>query len=74
MKYLPTIDLWANEGINQDRIRSGELKVQAGQWVQCGPGPRARFVGVTSGGTLWVAHSEGDRGTRDSFKRIWTTE
>jgi hypothetical protein len=67
MKFIATVNLWA-EGI-QDRILAGTLRIQRGQWTQCGAGPRSRFVGVRNG-IFWVAHSEGDRATRDSFPRM----
>ena len=69
MKYLPTINLWA-DGITT-AILAGQLKLQRGQWVKCGKdGDPARFVQVKSGRSIWVAHSEGDRKTTDSFKRL----
>lgn len=69
MRYLPTIDLWANEGRNQDLIRAGKLRLIPGQWCQCGNGPKCRWVGISSGGILWVAHPEGAKGTLASFAR-----
>lgn len=59
LRFLPTIDLWANHGVMQDAIRSGQLQLLPGQWVQCGPGPKSRFVCVRPGGSLWVVHAEG---------------
>jgi hypothetical protein len=59
LRFLPTIDLWANGGIMQDAIRTGQLQLLPGQWVQCGPGPKSRFVCVRPGGSLWVVHAEG---------------
>ena len=68
MKFTKTVRLWAN-GV-QDKILDGKLKLQLGQWVQCGAGPRARFVGIRNG-IFYVAHWEGDKkGTRGSFKRL----
>lgn len=40
MRYQKTIQLWGIE----DKLRSGEIKLQTGQWVQCGQGPKSRFV------------------------------
>ena len=59
MQFVKTIDLWADKGINQDRILSGELKIQTGQWVQCGPGKKSRFIKATASGSLWIIHAEG---------------
>jgi hypothetical protein len=42
MRYQKTVDMWKHE---QD-IRSGKMVLQPGQWVQCGKGPKSRFVGV----------------------------
>jgi hypothetical protein len=77
MKYLPTIDLWANNGLNQDKIRNGELRLQIGQWVQCGPGPKSRFVCLRDGGSIWVVHRNGNekQTTGKHFSRcaeLWT--
>lgn len=41
MRYLPTIDVHAT-GITE-AILSGALRLQSGQWVRCGSGPRSRF-------------------------------
>jgi hypothetical protein len=51
MKFQKTVQIWGREA----EIRSGELKLQCGQWVKCGGSPSARFVGVR-GGDIWVAH------------------
>ena len=56
MKYLKTIDLW--DASTQLRVLTGELKLQAGQWVKCGGGKPSRFV-RTTGTSLWVAHWQG---------------
>jgi hypothetical protein len=56
MKYLPTLDLWNNA--IQQAVISGQIKLQAGQWVSCGGGKPSRFV-KSNGRTLWVAHPQG---------------
>ena len=58
MRYLPTLDLWANRGVLQTAIRSGQLKIQPGQWLQCGPGSKSRFVCVRPGGSIWAVHAD----------------
>jgi hypothetical protein len=69
MKFLPTVNLW--DAATAAALRSGQLKLQRGQWCQCGEGARSRFVGIYAGGrSIWVAHPEGKHGTRDSFKRL----
>lgn len=60
-KYLPTIDAWSTEG--DKLLRSG--KVQPGQWISCGKGPKSRFVGV-AGYSLRATHS------RDNIKAAST--
>lgn len=59
MRYTKTIDLWA-EGV-QTAIINGNLRIQPGQWVRCGSGPRSRFVGVKPSGIFWVAHYQGNK-------------
>ena len=52
-KFLPTVNLW-NPTIDA-ALRSGQLKLQRGQWVHCGTfsdgtGCKSRFLEVTKGG------------------------
>ena len=70
MKFLPTIDLWA-DGVST-ALRTGALKLQRGQWVRCGKGNKpARFVDVRPCGTIWVAHWEGEKdNTNRKFKGL----
>lgn len=68
MKFLPTVDLW--NPATQYAVRTGQLKLVKGQWVKCGSEKLSRFVCVRPNGVLWVAHPEGKRGTRDSFRRL----
>jgi hypothetical protein len=57
MKYLPTIDLWA-DGV-QDLILSGRATLQRGQWCRCGAsGKRCRFVSISKQG-INVVHWQG---------------
>jgi len=57
MKYLPTVNLW--DAAMHAAITSGQLKLQRGQWVQCGAGKKSRYVGTKKSGSLWVAHWQG---------------
>lgn len=70
MKFLPTINLW--DPSTAAALRSGQLKLQRGQWCRCGDDKQlSRFVGIHAGGrSIWVAHPEGKRGTVESFKRL----
>jgi len=70
MKFVQTIDLW-NTGI-QDLIRNGQLKLQVGQWVTCGPvnetNKRSRFVSANKH-SINVVHWQGTgKATNKLFK------
>ena len=67
MIYLKTIDLW--DKATAKAIETGQIKLQRGQWVQCGGGAKSRFV-CKKPKSIWVAHSEGKLGTKESFKRL----
>jgi hypothetical protein len=47
MKFLPTINLWHCG--THDAITSGQIKLQVGQYVQCGAGIKSRFVSINNG-------------------------
>lgn len=52
--YIKTIDLWADG--NEEKLRSGELKLSTGQYVWCGDREvRSRFVSVDNY-SINVAH------------------
>jgi hypothetical protein len=69
MKYLPTIDLW-NPALN-NAVRTGQLKLQTGQWVKCGNDKKSRFICVKKGGTIWASHWQGDsKSTTKRFKTL----
>lgn len=57
MLFLPTINLW--DAATQDAVRSGQIRLQVGQWVQCGPGKKSRFVCVRPCGDIWCVHADG---------------
>ncbi len=71
MKFVKTIDLW--HGGIQELIYSGQLKLQVGQWVACGPlsetNKRSRFISSTKN-TINVVHWQGSgKETNKLFKR-----
>ena len=67
MKYLPTIQLWDNG--TTTALSSGQLRLQTGQWVQCGPNAKpSRFVGVTASGIIWAAHWNPHREQEKQFR------
>lgn len=57
MAFQKTIDLWT-PGV-QEALLDGSLTLQPGQWVKCGPGHAGRYVGITRGRTICVAHWQG---------------
>lgn len=66
MKYLKTLNMW--EPSIQDAVLSGQIKLQPGQWVQCGPGHKSRFVSVRNGRSIWAAHWQGSgKATQQRF-------
>lgn len=58
MKYQKKLDLW-EEGV-QDLICSGEIKLQAGQWLVCGDSAKpCRYVSHSTTGSINVVHWQG---------------
>lgn len=57
MRFQKAIDLWA--GSNIERLISGQLILQPGQWVYCGNSKASRFCGVTPSGVIVAAHPQG---------------
>lgn len=54
MKYVKAIDLWQDH--NTEKLHTGELVLQTGQWVYCGKDKvKSRYVGI-HGLSIWVAH------------------
>jgi hypothetical protein len=68
MKYLPTVNLWDNT--TQEAIKSGQIKLQVGQWCRCGTeGKRCRYVSHTKN-SINVVHWQGSsKLTNELFKR-----
>jgi hypothetical protein len=69
MKFLPTLNLYAN-GV-QDAIRNGQLKLQTGQWLTCGNtnAKPCRYVSHTKH-SINVVHWQGNsKDTNDLFLR-----
>ena len=58
MKYITTLNVWDNS--IKKAIETGQIKLQRGQWLCCGTeGKRCRYVGLTSGKSIWVTHWQG---------------
>ena len=60
MKFLKTVNLWDCK--TQEDVLSGKLKLNSGQWVQCGAGKKSRFCGVTKGAVIVATHAENKNG------------
>lgn len=68
MLYLPTVNLW-HAGTHK-AVTTGQLKLAVGQWLQCGAGPKSRFVSVSQGGIINAVHWQGTAdATRTRFTR-----
>ena len=69
MRYLPTIQLWDNGMATA--LASGRLRLQTGQWVQCGRYSKpSRFVGITTGGSIWAVHWHPERDQSRRFREM----
>jgi len=57
MRYRATVHI----GIKEiEDLRHGRLVLQAGQWVRLAwSATKSRWVGISRGGSLWLAHWEG---------------
>ena len=57
MRYLKTLNIW--DASIQDAIRSGQIKLQVGQWLTCGTNNKhkCRFV-CASEDRFWVVHKK----------------
>ena len=65
MRFQTTLDIWTPA--IQRSIETGVTKLQRGQWLRCGTSrKRCRFVGVTSGGSIWVTHWQGTPGATEA--------
>jgi hypothetical protein len=56
MRYQKTVNLWIDS--NEDKLRTGKLQLQSGQWVLCSTDSsdiKSRFVCV-AGLSVVVAH------------------
>tara|TARA_R100001463_G_scaffold103844_1_gene158341 strand:+ start:327 stop:569 length:243 start_codon:yes stop_codon:yes gene_type:complete len=58
MQYMTTLNVWDHS--IKKAIENGQIKLQCGQWLRCGTkGKRCRYVGLTSGKSIWVTHWQG---------------
>jgi len=66
MLYLKTLNLWDKSTIMA--IETGQIKLQRGQWLQCGVNDKkCRFVGMglkknSDSQSVWVVHWQGKNG------------
>ena len=67
MKFRKAINVYVGDTL--ERLISGALVLQPGQWIRCGAGPCSRWCGVTTTGTLVAAHPAGKAGvTNERFQ------
>lgn len=67
MKFRKAINVYVGDTL--ERLISGALVLQPGQWIRCGQGPCSRWCGVTKGGVLVAAHPAGKAGVKlDHFQ------
>ena len=67
MRYTKVVDLWDHNTAHM--VRTGQLKLQAGQWVKCGQEQPSRFVKIQDSGVIVAAHPQ-DGNTRKRFKTL----
>ena len=67
MRYTKTVDLWDSNTAHM--VRTGQLKLQAGQWVKCGQEKPSRFVKIEDSGVIVAAHPQ-DGNTSNRFKTL----
>jgi len=82
MLYLKTLNLWDTS--TALAIEHGQIKLQRGQWLQCGENDKkCRFVGLglhkgSDSKSVWVVHYQGLNGnTMKKFRsgcKIYTSE
>ena len=67
MRYIKTVDLWDHNTAHM--VRTGQLRLQAGQWVRCGQEQPSRFVKIQDSGVIVAAHPQ-DGNTRRRLKAL----
>jgi hypothetical protein len=67
MRYIKTVDLWDHNTAHM--VRTGQLRLQAGQWVRCGQEQPSRFVKIQDSGVIVAAHPQ-DGNTRRRFEAL----
>jgi len=68
-QFHKTLDLW-NQNI-VDAILDGAIRVNRGQWVQCGEGIKSRLIDINfSSGTFHCVHGGSYKEVNRQFKRV----
>ena len=67
MRYIKTVALWDHNTAHM--VRTGQLRLQAGQWVRCGQEQPSRFVKIQDSGVIVAAHPQ-DGNTRRRFEAL----
>ena len=68
MRYIPTPDLWNHHTAYM--VRTGQLKLQPGQYVKCGQEKPSRFVAMTEGKVIVAAHPQDQGKAGERFKPL----
>ena len=66
-RYMDTVDLWDHNTAYM--VRTGQIKLQAGQWVKCGQSKPSRFVKLEDSGVVIAAHPQ-DGSTGKRFENL----
>ena len=74
-KFIKKINLWEEDqnGVsNMEKIESGELVIQRGQWVQiCSGDKPSRWVGISPTGSVWAVHHQGGQRYNGECMQRW---
>ena len=73
MRYMDTVDLWDSN--TAQMVRTGQIKLQAGQWVKCGQEQPSRFVKIEDSGVIIAAHPQDGNAQKrfDTLCKIYLT-
>ena len=66
MRFLPTINIW-NSGI-YSAVKTGQLKLQVGQYIMCGQGIKSRFISIENG-VINACHGGSNKEVTYKFKQ-----
>lgn len=74
-KFIKTINLYdrdTNGVTNLEKIESGELVINRGQWVRTSiNGKPSRWVGISPTGSVWCVHYQGGQRYKGECMQRW---